>query len=157
MRSPHFDGLYRPFLVSAQAYGVDVVTNKTDLYDKESVLWKKDVLFMRRLATVVYPQALNDDLSDIKELMKGKVNVISDTSGKSTLLNSIQPNSNITTQEISEQHQQGNIPLHFHKMYDLDFGASIIDTSHVRGFGLIEMDKYELGDYFVEFFKQNQL
>ena len=38
-------------------------------------------------------------------------------------------------------------------MHDLDFGASIIDTPGVRGFGLIEMDKYELGDYFVEFFK----
>jgi ribosome biogenesis GTPase len=38
-------------------------------------------------------------------------------------------------------------------MHDLDFGASIIDTPGVRGFGLIEMDKYELGDYFIEFFK----
>ena len=73
--------------------------------------------------------------------------------GKSTLLNMIQPNLNIHTQEVSEQHQQGQHTTTFSEMHDLDFGASIIDTPGVRGFGLIEMDKYELGDYFIEFFK----
>ena len=68
--------------------------------------------------------------------------------GKSTLLNMLQPNLNIQTQEVSEQHQQGQHTTTFSEMHDLDFGASIIDTPGVRGFGLIEMDKYELGDYF---------
>ena len=152
-------GFIDRFLVSAQAYGVDVVIlfNKTDLYDKATLALLKErrSIYEKIGYRCLSKSTLNDDLSDIKELMKAKVNVISGHSGvgKSTLLNSIQPNLNITTQEISEQHQQGQHTTTFSEMHDLDFGASIIDTPGVRGFGLIEMDKYELGDYFVEFFK----
>ena len=160
MQSPQTStGFIDRFLVSAQAYGVDVVIlfNKTDLYDKATLvlLEERRSIYEKIGYCCLSKSTLNDDLSDIKELMKGKVNVISGHSGvgKSTLLNSIQPNLNITTQEISEQHQQGQHTTTFSEMHDLDFGASIIDTPGVRGFGLIEMDKYELGDYFVEFFK----
>ena len=160
MQSPHTStGFIDRFLVSAQAYGVDVVIlfNKTDLYDKATLvlLEERRSIYEKIGYRCLSKSTLNDDLSDIKKLMKGKVNVISGHSGvgKSTLLNSIQPNLNITTQEISEQHQQGQHTTTFSEMHDLDFGASIIDTPGVRGFGLIEMDKYELGDYFVEFFK----
>lgn len=147
------------FLVSAQAYGVDVVIlfNKTDLYDKAtlSLLEERRFIYEKIGYHSLSKSALNDDLSDVKKLMKGKVNVISGHSGvgKSTVLNRIQPNLNITTQEISEQHQQGQHTTTFSEMYDLDFGASIIDTPGVRGFGLIEIDKHELGDYFIEFFR----
>ena len=160
MQSPQTStGFIDRFLVSAQAYGVDVVLlfNKTDLYDKATLvlLEERRSIYEKIGYRCLSKSTLNDDLSDIKELMKDKVNVISGHSGvgKSTLLNSIQPNLNITTQEISEQHQQGQHTTTFSEMHDLDFGASIIDTPGVRGFGLIEMDKYELGDYFVEFFK----
>lgn len=160
MQSPQTStGFIDRFLVSAQAYGVDVVIlfNKTDLYDKATLalLEERRSIYEKIGYRCLSKSTLNDDLSDIKELMKDKVNVISGHSGvgKSTLLNSIQPNLNITTQEISEQHQQGQHTTTFSEMHDLDFGASIIDTPGVRGFGLIEMDKYELGDYFVEFFK----
>lgn len=160
MQSPQTStGFIDRFLVSAQAYGVDVVIlfNKTDLYDKATLvlLEERRSIYEKIGYYCLSKSTLNDDLSDIKELMKGKVNVISGHSGvgKSTLLNSIQPNLNITTQEISEQHQQGQHTTTFSEMHDLNFGASIIDTPGVRGFGLIEMDKYELGDYFVEFFK----
>ena len=160
MHSPQTStGFIDRFLVSAQAYGVDVVIlfNKIDLLEKETL----DLLEERRSVyekigyRCLSKSILNGDLSDVKELMKGKINVISGHSGvgKSTLLNIIQPNLNINTQEISEQHQQGKHTTTFSEMYDLDFGASIIDTPGVRGFGLIEMDKYELSDYFVEFFK----
>lgn len=160
MQSPQTStGFIDRFLVSAQAYGVDVVIlfNKTDLYDKATLALLKErrSIYEKIGYRCLSKSTLNDDLSDIKKLMKAKVNVISGHSGvgKSTLLNSIQPNLNITTQEISEQHQQGQHTTTFSEMHDLDFGASIIDTPGVRGFGLIEMDKYELGDYFIEFFK----
>ncbi len=152
-------GFIDRFLVSAQAYGIEVVIlfNKVDLYDDDTLtlMQERRSVYEKIVYRCLTKSAINDDLSDLKQLMKGKVNMISGHSGvgKSTLLNMIQPNLNIHTQEVSEQHQQGKHTTTFSEMHDLDFGASIIDTPGVRGFGLIEMDKYELGDYFIEFFK----
>jgi ribosome biogenesis GTPase len=152
-------GFIDRFLVSAQAYGIEVVIlfNKVDLYDDATLTLMRErcSIYEKIGYQCLTKSTLNDDLSDVKNLMKDKVNVISGHSGvgKSTLLNMIQPNLNIHTQEVSEQHQQGQHTTTFSEMHDLDFGASIIDTPGVRGFGLIEMDKYELGDYFIEFFK----
>jgi len=38
-------------------------------------------------------------------------------------------------------------------MFDLSFDARIIDTPGIRGFGIYDMEKDEIGDYFPEFFK----
>ena len=37
-------------------------------------------------------------------------------------------------------------------MHDLDFGASIIDTPGIKGFGLVELEFNQIGNYFPEFF-----
>ena len=37
-------------------------------------------------------------------------------------------------------------------MFDLPFGARIIDTPGIKGFGMVEIEKEELTDYFPEFF-----
>lgn len=160
MKSPQTStGFIDRFLVSAQAYGVEVIIffNKVDLYDETTLaqLEERSSVYEKIGYQCLSKSTLNDDLSEVKEIMKGKVNMISGHSGvgKSTLLNMLQPNLNIQTQEVSEQHQQGQHTTTFSEMHDLDFGASIIDTPGVRGFGLIEMDKHELGDYFKEFFK----
>jgi len=147
------------FLISAKAYGINVVIlfNKIDLLDDES---KNKHNSIYALYESIGYQCLSmsvqtDDLSAVKDMMKNKVNVICGHSGvgKSTLLNVLQPELDINTQVVSEQHQQGQHTTTFSEMHDLNFGASVIDTPGVRGFGLVEMDKYELGDYFPEFFQ----
>jgi ribosome biogenesis GTPase len=35
-------------------------------------------------------------------------------------------------------------------MYALDFGGYIIDTPGIKGFGLVDINEFELGDYFPE-------
>lgn len=152
-------GFIDRFLISAQAYGVEVVLlfNKTDLLDDKS---EKTLDNYRSIYTQIgyhcmSKSVLNDSLDELKVLMKGKVSVICGHSGvgKSTLLNQLYPDLAIATQEISAQHQQGLHTTTFSEMHDLNFGASVIDTPGVRGFGLVEMKKQELTDYFPEFFK----
>jgi ribosome biogenesis GTPase len=101
---------------------------------------------------------INDDLSAIKELMKGKVNMISGHSGvgKSTLINYLQPDLHINTKEVSDTHKQGQHTTTFSELHELDFGASIIDTPGIRGFGLVELEPSEIGNYFPEFFALKQ-
>ena len=72
--------------------------------------------------------------------------------GKSALVNALAPGLNIKTADISAQHQQGQHTTTFAEMHDLDFGARIIDTPGIRGFGVVHMEKEEMGDYFREFF-----
>ena len=75
-----------------------------------------------------------------------------DIVGKSTLVNAVAPDLNLATAAISSQYKQGQHTTTFAQMYDLDFDARIIDTPGIKGFGIVDMDKDEISDYFPEFF-----
>lgn len=151
-------GFIDRFLVAANAYGIEVVLlfNKIDLLSDELKTQQENLqkIYEKIGYTCFATSVINDDLSQIKQLMKGRVNMISGHSGvgKSTLINKLQPELDINTKEVSETHQQGQHTTTFSELHDLDFGASIIDTPGIRGFGLVELDSSEIGNYFQEFF-----
>ena len=151
-------GFIDRFLVAANAYGIEVVLlfNKIDLLSDELKTQQENLqkIYEKIGYTCLATSVINDDLSQIKQLMKGRVNMISGHSGvgKSTLINKLQPDLNINTKEVSDTHQQGQHTTTFSELHDLDFGASIIDTPGIRGFGLVELDSSEIGNYFQEFF-----
>jgi len=155
-------GFIDRFLVSANAYGVEVILllNKIDLLDDTMQKNKNNLQEVyEKIGYKLFAfSVLNDDLSAIKTLMKGKVNMISGHSGvgKSTLINKLQPNLNIDTKQVSDTHKQGQHTTTFSELHDLDFGASIIDTPGIRGFGLVELAPEEIGNYFPEFFAIKQ-
>ncbi|WP_349663215.1 ribosome small subunit-dependent GTPase A [Cellulophaga lytica] len=147
------------FLVTAEAYGIPAVLlfNKIDSYDEDELL---DVKYLAALyrsigyTCVGISAKTGKNVDKVKEMMTGKISMFSGHSGvgKSTLVNTIDKELNIKTKEISEQHMQGQHTTTFAEMYDLDFGAQIIDTPGIRGFGIVDMGKEEIGDYFPEFF-----
>ena len=148
------------FLVTAEAYGIKVVLlfNKIDTYSQDELA---EIKFLTNLYRTIGYECLEisakkgKNIDKVKALMKDKVSMFSGHSGvgKSTLINAIEPSLNLKTKEISEQHLQGQHTTTFAEMYDLSFNAQIIDTPGIKGFGMVEMDKEELGDYFPEFFK----
>ena len=148
------------FLITADAYRIPAVLlfNKIDSYDEEELLEVKYLAALYRnigYNCIGISAQTGHNVAKVKELMVGKTSMFSGHSGvgKSTLINTIDKALDIKTKAISEQHMQGQHTTTFAEMYDLDFGAQIIDTPGIRGFGIVDMDKAEIGDYFPEFFK----
>lgn len=147
------------FLVTAEAYGIKTVLvfNKTDTYSEEA---SDEQLYLYYVYSRIGYECLSvsalnrEGVEAVKEKMKGKVSIFSGHSGvgKSTLINAIEPGLNLKTAEISEYHQQGQHTTTFAEMFDLSFDARIIDTPGIRGFGVVDMEASEVGDYFPEFF-----
>jgi len=86
-------------------------------------------------------------------LMLNKISIFTGHSGvgKTSLVNALDPNLFLKTTEISKINEQGQHTTTFAEMFDLNFEASIIDSPGIKGFGLIDIDKNELGDFFTEF------
>ena len=145
------------FLVSAEAYHIPtiIVFNKIDVYTKEEL---DELAYLKAVYTQIGYQCLevsatqNINIEQVKELMKGKVSVVSGHSGvgKSTLLNTIEKNLNLKTNEVTDSHKLGKHTTTFAEMFELSFGGFIIDTPGIKAFGLIDFDKNELSHYFIE-------
>ncbi|AOW18534.1 ribosome small subunit-dependent GTPase A [Polaribacter vadi] len=160
---PTFTTFIDRFLVSTRAYRIDtiLVFNKIDSYEIEEraeILYLKDIYEAIGYRCVEVSATENKNVSEIKEIMTGKTSMFVGHSGvgKSTLVNAIEPTLNLKTKQISDQHKQGQHTTTFAEMFDLSFDARIIDTPGIKGFGVVDIDKYELGDYFPEFFALKQ-
>ena len=148
------------FLVTAEAYGIEtiLVFNKIDTFDETTL---DEQLYMQYVYKEIGYKCLrvsstqSKGIEELKELMKDKVSMFSGHSGvgKSTLVNALEPTLHLKTKTISEQSMQGQHTTTFAEMYDLSFGARIIDTPGIKGFGIVDMEKEEISGYFPEFFK----
>ncbi len=148
------------FLVTAEAYGIEtiLVFNKIDTFD-EAML--DEQLYLQYIYEQIGYKCLRVSSTEakgvdkLKEMMIGKVSMFSGHSGvgKSTLVNALEPSLQLKTKHISEQSKQGQHTTTFAEMYDLSFGAQIIDTPGIKGFGVVDMEKEEISGYFPEFFK----
>lgn len=151
------------FLVTAEAYGIKTILlfNKMDAYSIEEFAELKYLAELYRsigYTCLGISAVTGDNITELKEMMKGKVSVFSGHSGvgKSTLINALEPGLSLKTSEISLQHMQGQHTTTFAEMYDLHFDARIIDTPGIRGFGIVDMESQEIGDYFPEIFALKQ-
>lgn len=151
------------FLITAEAYEIPVVLlfNKVDTYAPEEL---DEIKFLAALyrnigyTCIGISAATGKNVDKVKEMMKGKTSMFSGHSGvgKSTLVNAIEPDLDIKTKQISQQHAQGQHTTTFAEMFDLSFNARIIDTPGIKGFGIVDMEKEEIGNYFPEFFELKQ-
>ena len=160
---PTFTSFIDRFLVTAEAYSIKTILlfNKIDHYQEGQLNEIKSLAHIYRkigYECLEISALTGRNVDKVKSMMKGKVSMFAGHSGvgKSTLINAIEPSLDLKTKEISTQHMQGQHTTTFAEMFDLSFEAKIIDTPGIKGFGIVDMDKEEVSDYFPEFFELKQ-
>ena len=149
------------FLASAEAYRVPVslVFNKTDCYDADDLRYMEGMMHL--YTTIGYPchacSALQSiGIDALRDSLKGQTTLLSGHSGvgKSTLLNTLIPDLNVRTAEISAAHDTGMHTTTFSEMFSLPGGGYVIDTPGFASFDTQELDlelKEHLPETFPEF------
>lgn len=148
------------FLASAEAYRVPVnlIFNKIDAYREDETEYMDALIGLYDY--IGYPSikisALKKDgIEVLQQKIKGKITLFSGHSGvgKSTLINTLIPDTNLKTGAISDYHGKGMHTTTFSEMIELPEGGFIIDTPGIKGFGTVDMEKEEIFHYFPEIFK----
>lgn len=159
LKSPEtFTAFIDRFLVSAQAFGVEVILlfNKVDIYDKSTLLELENLknIYTQIGYKCISVSVISDELKELQDIIKAKNTLISGHSGvgKSTLINKLL-GTDIPTNEISLTHEQGQHTTTFSHLYKLNNGGAIIDTPGIKGFGLIDIETKDICDLFPEFFR----
>ena len=150
-------GFIDRFTVTGEAYHIPlhIVFNKIDLYndkDKRTLHEWESTYSKAKYNTLCISAKTGEGLSELSALIADKTTLIAGNSGagKSTLINQIIPNLALKTGNISTTHMTGKHTTTFAEMFDVDEGARIIDTPGIKGFGLVDFKKEELGMYFPE-------
>jgi len=150
-------GFIDRFLVTAEAYQIPakIVFNKKDILDEEMMVLQDEVVKLYRdigYDCLVVSAFDNQDIDDLKIVLKDKTTLISGHSGvgKSTLVNAIEPNLELKTGDISSAHLKGTHTTTFAELFSLSFGGNIIDSPGIKELGLVEMKKEEVAHYFPE-------
>lgn len=153
------------FLATCEAYRVPAVLlfNKIDLLSPDE---QTDLDLLRQLyehlgyttyALSALSLSSNGEKTNLLDtIFAGKTTLLSGNSGvgKSTLLNALFGKPLARTGAISNAHNKGTHTTTFSEMYPLeDQSGWVIDTPGIKGFGMIDMQKEEVGHYFREIFQ----
>ena len=146
------------FLVVAEAYHIPavVVVNKIDLLgspEDQQELQALTELYERIGYPVIRISALDPAYhSQVSALLQHKVSFIGghSGSGKSGLLNMIDPRPKLRTGEISGYSQKGTHTTTHAQMFALTGGGYIIDSPGIKELGLTGFEREELSHFFPE-------
>lgn len=152
-------GFIDRFTVTAQAYDIPIllVFNKLDLYDIQDKQLLEEYIAVYENAgfdCLVTSVKNNFAIEKLKSKLENKTVLFSGHSGagKSSIINAMNPSLDLAVGELSEAHQKGKHTTTFAQMFDLSDTIRLIDTPGIKGFGLIDVGKHELAQFFPEMF-----
>lgn len=150
-------GFMDRFLVTAEAYHIptQIVFNKQDAFNEKQLAKQAEIIDIYRY--VGYPVHVvsvmeGTGMEELEEAMKGKTSLLAGHSGvgKSSLLNHLVPELELSTREISRTHEKGKHTTTFAEMFDIPGGGRVIDTPGIKEFGVLDFEESELAGYFPE-------
>jgi ribosome biogenesis GTPase / thiamine phosphate phosphatase len=146
-------GLLDRCLVACEAAGIpaSIVVNKTDL--PETPAWLEKLRPYEAMGYPLIPLAAVRDIGPLIERLAGKTSILVGASGvgKSTLINSLVPEAEIATQEISEALDTGKHTTTHTRLYHLPSGGALIDSPGMQEFALGHLKADDIQAAFPEF------
>lgn len=156
-------GFIDRFLLTTETHDIPsyIIVNKADIYSEE------DLEIFGGLAqlyeeigykTLLVSAHTGQGMDALRDLLKDKNTLISGHSGvgKSSIVNCIQEDLDLDTQEVSEYSGKGMHTTTFAQMYELEFGGCIIDTPGIKEMGFINMEPMDVAHNFREIFKASK-
>lgn len=150
-------GLIDRMLIAAQAGGLKPTfcLNKADVggqFPNEVAFAAHAMELYRSLGIECIETSVEQNLgiSRVRELLQGKITVLAGHSGvgKSSLIRAVQPSIDLRIGAISNFNQKGRHTTSSAKIYPLDIGGDVIDTPGVKLFGLWNVTRDNLLDFF---------
>jgi ribosome biogenesis GTPase len=141
-------------LVAAAAYEIPagIILNKMDLLSDETRPTVMDVhLRYDDLGYPVLPTSATDGfgLDRLEAALRDQVSVVTGPSGtgKSSLLNAIEPGLDVETGDVSESTRKGTHTTTHAELHPLSVGGYLVDTPGIREFGVREVHPKDLGHF----------
>ena len=102
---------------------------------------------------VIYTSVTTGEgIDTLREQLRGKLSALAGSSGvgKSSLLNTVQPELGIKIGAVSEATTKGKHTTRHTELIPLDIGGYVADTPGIRGIALFDLEPGELDGYFRE-------
>ncbi len=142
------------FIALSEYQNIDIVivVNKIDLIEEKEKMEEFKEIYGKLYPLLFMSAFTKEGIDKFIKTLKGKVSVFAGMSGvgKSSLVNSIDPNIKLRTGEISEKLDRGRHTTTTAELLRLSFGGWVVDTP---GFASLEIDhipKDELKNLYIE-------
>lgn len=158
-RQPHFwPELIDRYLITAGLNNIApiICINKVDLADNRNELDTYLLPYQQLGHTLVLTSVVTGEgLQALGDLLSGKITVLSGMSGvgKSSLLSAIQPGFELRVNEVSESSGEGQHTTTQAVMLPFGDDGYVVDTPGIRKFGLSELARSELIEFYPEFLR----
>jgi ribosome biogenesis GTPase len=158
IRRPQFKtGFIDRFLITCEANDVKplILINKMDLAKKGDLeeLAEIQALYEKLgydfiTCSIEQPETIDN----LKNFISGKTVTLMGPSGtgKSSILNALNPDLNLTVGEISDFSNKGKHTTTFAELLPIGDNSFVVDTPGIREFGLVDIDPADLSNFYVE-------